>query len=135
MSNGIFKSTITDVQNLTEQQIIAILNDAAFAAEGYAKAQIVANNTIDTGFMANSTHGIPVGSSGIRGETQRLADKHGNMVRRTSTDLPAMDALTSAIGCGAEYAAKVEMRKPFLQPAADRVKQGIGAIIQAHQVD
>lgn len=108
-----------------------ILNEVAFAAEAHAKAHMVANDTIDTGFALNTIHAIPVGSDGVAGGSERRTSKTGTTVRRDAADLPGTDEDTSAVGVGAEYGLLIELRAPFLYPGAEQAERDLPSIVAA----
>lgn len=108
-----------------------VLDAAALAGEGYAKEQMTANDTIDTGFALNSIHAVLSASDGTPATVATERDRNGRSVLRTSEGLPAMDDHTSAVGCGADYALWLELRAPFLYPALGMVKQDIPTLIAA----
>ncbi len=107
-----------------------LLNEAAIAGAGYAQQNMVANDSIDTGFALNSIHAVLVNGQSVAASTTELTDKQGELVQRTSAGLPAMGDTTSAVGCAADYAIFIEIREPFLFPAIDQVKQDFGGIVQ-----
>jgi hypothetical protein len=129
-----FISKIDDVIDLTNEAITAILNEAAIQAESYAKQNIIAQNTIDTGFMLNSTYAILVDSEGKPAESKTMTDKHGNRATRESVSGPATDKQSSAVGCGSNYAIYMELAHPFIGPAADQVEGDIDALIAKHRL-
>lgn len=114
------------IDNATED----LLNEAAIAGAGYAQQNMVANDSIDTGFALNSIHAVLVNGQGVEASTQEALDRKGNYVDRVSQGLPAMGDNTSAVGCAASYAIFIEIHKPFLFPALDQVKQDFGGIVQ-----
>jgi hypothetical protein len=107
-----------------------ILNEAAFQAEALAKQNMVANDSIDTGFALNTIHAIPVGSDGIPGNVTAMTDSQGRTVVRESADLPGMDAHSSGVGVGANYGVYIELDKPFLFPAAEQVAKDLGGTVE-----
>lgn len=107
-----------------------LLNEAALLGAGYAQQNMVANDSIDTGFALNSIQAVLVGGQAVEATTTELPDKQGELVQRTSAGLPAMGDTTSAVGCAASYAIFIEIKKPFLFPALDQVKQDFGGIVR-----
>jgi hypothetical protein len=106
-----------------------ILNEAAFEAEGLAKQNMVANDSIDTGFALNTIHAIPVGSDGIPGTVAATTDREGRTVVRESNGLPAMDEHSSGVGVGANYGIYIELDAPFIYPAVEQVAKRLGATV------
>lgn len=129
-----FDSKVVDVAALCETAKTAILNDIAAQAEAYAKRNIIQNDSVDTGFMANATYGITTKSNGVAPESQTLKDRQGNVVTRRSDGLDGTDKDTSAVGCGANYAIFVELTAPFIGPAGIQVEDDIPAIIRKHSL-
>jgi hypothetical protein len=109
---------------------IDILNEAAFEAEGLAKQNMVANDSIDTGFALNTIHAIPVGSDGIPATVAAMTDSQGCTVVRESADLPGMDDHSSGVGVGANYGIYIELDAPFIFPAVDQVAKRLGATVE-----
>ena len=107
-----------------------LLNEAAIAGAGYAQQNMIANDSIDTGFALNSIQAVLVNGQAVEAATTELPDKKGELVQRTSAGLPAMGDNTSAVGCAASYSIFIEIHKPFLFPALDQVKQDFGGIVQ-----
>lgn len=132
--SGGFVSNIPEIADLSDTAIEGILNDIAAQAEAYAKSNIIANDTVDTGFMLNATYGIKTDSDGQPGESTTMTSKDGQKVRRTSSTGPSTDKRTSAVGCGADYAIYVELDHPFIGPAGDQVEGDMDRIIAKHKL-
>jgi hypothetical protein len=63
---------------------------------------MVANDSIDTGFALNTIHAVAEWRPGRSPNSVSRYQQEGRQVQRASEGLPAMDAHTSAVGCGAE---------------------------------
>jgi len=105
-----------EVDRLTREGIEAL----AFVIEGYIKANILANDQVDTGFMLNTVYAVTPSGSGYTAAWQsgQYTDKAGGAVPRQIAPEAALppeyDAL---VAVGADYALFQEFQKPFIFPA------------------
>jgi hypothetical protein len=105
-----------------------LAEEIAFALEGQAKANIVANDQVDTGFMLNSVYAVTRKSSGY-GQAQGEASAR-NPDAEMAPEVQLSGGAASAVVVGAEYAVHQENRKSFLYKAAETVARQAGGIAE-----
>jgi hypothetical protein len=109
------------------------LQQLALQIEGQTKANITANNQVDTGFMLNSVYTIFEGSS-TYGNTDASGTKLDRMAEFVERKIAPEESLegdaVAAVCVGAEYAVFQEARQSFLQTAAEQVATQAGAICE-----
>jgi hypothetical protein len=108
------------VKALAKAATNAAIAALAFQIEGQTKANIVANNQVDTGFMLNSVYSVTPGGS-TYGETGS-----GNAERTIAPEVSVNEG--AAVAVGAEYAAFQEAKKSFLIRAVETVATQAEAI-------
>jgi hypothetical protein len=104
-----------------------ILEALAHQIEGQAKANIVANDQVDTGFMLNSIY-VTTES----GSTHRQAEgkaRAKNPSGKMATEVTAGQG-KAAVVAGAEYAIFQEAKNSFLFRAAEQVGPQVGGIVE-----
>lgn len=98
----------------------------ALQIEGQAKANIVENDQIDTGFMLNSVY-----STGPEGSTYGAAKSEASKKNPAGGMAPEVDPQGgAAVAVGAEYSIFQEMRESFLYRAAELVASQIQGVIK-----
>jgi len=98
----------------------AVVRKVAFDAEGQIKAQITANDQIDTGFMRNSVYVVTSEESTYKGGENALSE-----TVKPSNELEAYVAVA------AEYAAYQNyLFQAFFEPGMERVRPGFNKAMQ-----
>jgi hypothetical protein len=105
-----------------------IAEEVAFAVEAEAKANIVDNDQVDTGFMLNSVYAVTRSGSGY-GQAQGAA-KSRNPTAEMGPGVSLSGNIKAAVVVGAEYAIYQEEKKTFLFKAGESVKNQLGGIIE-----
>lgn len=122
------------IKGATEEGLAAL----ALVIEGKTKANIAANDQVDTGFMLNSVYAMSRKSSNF-GAAQSAAlgsvysRKTGRTVApRAMGEQPSFpdDETLAGVVVGAEYAIFQELRRPFLNPAAEEVVGQAGGVLE-----
>lgn len=129
---------VNDVKLKVEEATKAGLAKVAFAIEGQAKTNIVANDQVDTGFMLNTVyHVADAGDRKVSTYSQTAQDgahatKGGRAAERTKANEEALPGapVVALVAVGADYAIYQEMMIPFLFPAAEKVAGQAGGIIE-----
>lgn len=104
-----------DVKATLRGAVADIMAKAAFQVEGQAKANIVANGQVDTGFMLNSVYAI-TGRGSNYGQARAAAEgRNPEAVMGPQASL--IDGASAAVGVGASYAAFQEIQQSFLYRA------------------
>jgi hypothetical protein len=99
----------------------------AHQIEGQAKANIVANDQVDTGFMLNSVFVTTHEESGYGAARAAAEAQNPDAAMNPEPSLPEDAAALVAVG--AEYAVYQEMRNSFLYRAVEEVaRDGAGTI-------
>lgn len=117
------------LDQMTREAIAAL----AFHIEGEIKANIHANDQVDTGFMVNTVYTVTEDASGYTAVWQsgEYAGKEGDRVKRElapEAKLPGeYDAL---VAVGADYALFQEFQQPFIFPAFLKAAKEAGGILQ-----
>lgn len=102
---------------------------AAFADAAAALAQ--SRVRVDTGFARENTVALYPGDRSLAGALERrLSSKTGQLVWREAAASPPMDEHTAALYCAAIYAVFIEIRFPFLFPAAQAVMNAAPGILR-----
>lgn len=97
-------------------------DEAALLIEGQAKANIVNNGQVDTGFMLNSTYSVTSGAN------SHSAGSHPERPDRKAAPAQTPGA-GAVVGVAAEYALWQELEQSFLFRAAEDVASGMQAQI------
>jgi hypothetical protein len=115
---------LVKVGEAAEQSLLAI----AHQIEGQAKANIVANDQVDTGFMLNAVYVTAEGESNY-GEAQGAAS-----ARNTDAEMAPEEQVKPgqvAVVAGANYAIYQEAQQSFLFRAGEQVAGSVaGAIVE-----
>ncbi len=106
-----------------------LAEEIAFALEGQAKANIVANDQVDTGFMLNSVYAVTRKSGSGYGQAQGEASAR-NPDAEMAPEVQLSGGAASAVVVGAEYAVHQENRKSFLYKAAETVARQAGGMAE-----
>ena len=128
--NTYLKHVMVRVEGATDATLHAI----ALQIEGTAKRNIVANNQIDTGFMANSVY-VETQQGSTFGQTWQdgsYKGKKGGMKeveKAPRLQLPNLFS-ASAVVVGASYAIYQEMKKSFLRTAGQEVAGQVKGIAE-----
>lgn len=109
---------------------IEAINALAFQTAGQAQVNITDTGMIDTGFARNSIAAVPAGGRALPAEQRRMQNRQGDMVDRASLGLPASKSDEALVGIAADYGAILEIRHPFLFPAAEQVGKSAGGTVQ-----
>lgn len=104
-----------------------ILEALAHQIEGQAKANIVDNDQVDTGFLLNSIY-VATGQGSNYGQAKSEA-KGKNPSAGMAAEMDAGQG-QAAVVAGAEYAIFQEARKSFLFRAAEQVATQAGATVE-----
>ena len=110
-----------ELQRLIDQLVPDIMTRLALQGEGYAKAD---DPWVDTGFSRNSIQAISAGGEGTEGNSEKLrSPKTGQTSDYNAEPLPAApDENTSGVGIGADYGLFLELKKPFIAPAVQKLR-------------
>lgn len=115
-----------DVLLAVDKATDKMLNDLAFEGEALAKANIQANEQIDTGFMLNSTYGV-----GATEDHRAQAEAEARAVaEREMARPPDLEEGQAGIHAAAEYAIYQEMRRSFLYKALEQLQGRAGGVIR-----
>lgn len=109
------------------EAVDVIAEEVAFALEGQAKANIVANDQVDTGFMLNSVYAVTRSGSGY-GSAQGAA-KSRNPDAEMGPEV-SLNKAKAVVVVGAEYAVYQEEKQSFLYKAGEDVAGQIGGIVE-----
>ena len=105
-----------------------IAEEVAFAVEGEAKANIVDNDQIDTGFMLNSVYAVTRSGSDY-GSAQGAANSR-NPDAEMGAEFNLSGDVKAAVVVGAEYAVYQEEKNSFLFKAGETVSRHLGGIVE-----
>lgn len=125
---------LVKVEEAAKQSLEAI----AHQIEGQAKANVVANDQVDTGFMNNAIYVVTPDHNSYNntwssGRYAQNPQKHGGQSGRPKRKLsPMVDVKQNqaAVVAGAEYAIFQETKKSFLFRAAEQVGPQVGGIVE-----
>lgn len=125
--NWYAEDVVVKFTKLSERAIEA----AAARVDALTKINIVANDQVDTGFMANSVYFATEGSSTYQDASGAQINREGNFVEREmAPEAPLKDGAAALVCVGANYAIFQEMATPFLYPALLAVKGEMKGIIE-----
>lgn len=115
------KMNFEELKRLIEGAVPDIMTRLALQGEGYAK---IGDPWVDTGFSRNTIQAIEAGGKGTNGGTENhKSPKTGQTRDYYEEPLPgAPDENTSGVGIGAEYGLFLELKKPFIAPAVQKLK-------------
>jgi hypothetical protein len=99
----------------------AVVKKTAFDAEGQIKAQITANDQVDTGFMRNSVYVVTSDSSTYKGGEKALPE-----VAKPSSETEAYVAVAAEYAIHQNY-----LFQAFFEPGMERVRPGFDAAMRA----
>lgn len=122
------KFYLEQVKVKVEEASDLLAEEIAFALEGQAKANIVANDQVDTGFMLNSVYAVTRGGSGY-GQARSEA-KGKNPDAEMAPEARLENDAAAAVAVGAEYAINQEERKSFLYAAAEQIASQVGGMAE-----
>lgn len=110
-----------ELQKLIAGAVPDIMTRLALQGEAYAK---IGDPWVDTGFSRNTIQAITAGGEGTNGEIDtRTSPKTGQTREYFADALPgAPDKNTSGVGIAAEYGLFLELKKPFIAPAVQKLK-------------
>lgn len=123
---------VKEIRMLAKEANEAALAAIALQLEGQTKANIVANDQVDTGFMLNSVYSVTSRDS-TYGDTMAsgpMQNVSGEYVERKMAPEVKVGPGEGAVAVGAEYAVFQEAKKSFLLRAAEQVAQQVGAIVE-----
>lgn len=106
------------IADATPEMLLAI----GLQIEGQAKANIVANGQVDTGFMLNSVYTTDGGNGSTYATAQRQASSKSGDAEMAPQAAPPPGGV--AVAVGADYAIHQETRNSFLYRAAEMVAGG-----------
>lgn len=122
------EEVILKLLDVTENGLEAV----AARVDALAKQNIITNDQVDTGFMANSVYFATGNVSSYTDGSGTLTDKNGNLVERDMAPEAPLPSEYRALVCiGANYAIFQEMENPFLYPALVQVAGEADGIIEA----
>lgn len=98
-----------------------VAKKTAHDLEGHIKANIVANDQIDTGFMLNSPYVVTKESSTYKGGEKALAE-----VARPTSETEAIVAVAAEYAVHQNY-----LFQPFFEPAIEQTRPGFDAAMRA----
>jgi hypothetical protein len=125
MSKNAFTWHGKAIQNRMQLAKRDVLAELAQGARDEAQSRV----RVDTGFARDNTLALFPNNGSIAGrEEKRQSSRTGYLVWRDSAATPPLDANTSAVMCAAIYAIFIEIRFPFLYPAALASVQRFSAI-------
>jgi len=102
-----------------------VVKKTAFDAVGHVKAQIVANDQVDTGFMLNSPYVVTSDSS-----TYKSGEKALPEVPRPTSETEAIVAVAAEYAIHQEYGTVHIPGRPFFRPGMERVRPGFDKAMQ-----
>lgn len=105
-----------------------LLTAAGFQIEGLAKANIVANDQIDTGFMLNSVYSVAPGKDSYSAALSAAQARNPAAVMGPRQQPP--DEKTAVVAVGASYAVYDEKRNSFLYRAVEQFVKMAGGVIE-----
>lgn len=121
--NWYTEEVVVRIAEATTAGLVAL----AHQIEGQAKATIVANDQVDTGFMLNSVFVVTHEASGYGAASAAAAARNPDAAMAVEPSLPEDAAALVAVG--AEYAVYQELANSFLYRAVEQVMgEGLGTI-------
>jgi len=97
------------------------------------QAEAQSNAPVDTGFLKNSIYTVTGGASGYGAANQsgEYTNGAGQNTKRVLAPERGLDRDVGALICaGASYALFVELKQPFLYPAAKKIVDTVGGTIR-----
>jgi hypothetical protein len=121
--NWYAEAVILRVTRATDAGLAALAHDI----EGRTKANIVANDQVDTGFMLNSVFVVTHEASGYLMARAMAAARNAAARMAAEPNLP--EGAAALVAVGAEYAVYQEMLNSFLYRAVEEaIRNGAGTI-------
>jgi hypothetical protein len=102
-----------------------VIRKVALDGEGHVKAQIQANNQIDTSFMLNSVYNITSNSSTYKGGAKAFPE-----LARPSSETEAYIAVAAEYGIIQEFGSIYQSGRPFFGPGIERTRAGLDQAMQ-----